>query len=90
MNGWIVSLDLLVIGLVLCNAAEEWTAEIYPSPQNDPGKCGRSSASFVCDPDTILTGDEGWCQQISELGHSVFSSKIVLRHFPVALHQHAE
>ena len=84
MNGWIVSLDLLVIGLTLCNATEEWTADIYPSPQDDPGKCGRSSKSFVCDPDRILTGDEGWLQHILELGHSVFSYKIVLKQFPVA------
>ena len=37
-----------------------WKPEIYPNPQTDPHKCGRSNKpSFVCDPNNIISESEG-------------------------------
>ena len=39
-----------------------WSLKKYPNPQKDIDKCGRGGKkSWVCDPDNILTPEEGRC-----------------------------
>ena len=57
MKACVVSLVCL-LGVVQCDAVE-WTAETYPNPQQDPDRCSRTQKSFLCDPDHILSQDDG-------------------------------
>ncbi|KAK2143078.1 hypothetical protein LSH36_880g01000 [Paralvinella palmiformis] len=37
-----------------------WTLDTYPNPQTEPTLCGRHGyRSFLCDPDGVLTRNEG-------------------------------
>lgn len=62
MKSWILSFVVFLIGAILCKAVEDWTADMFPNPQEEPERCGRSRKSFICDPDHILSPDDGWYQ----------------------------
>lgn len=38
---------------------------VIPSPVEEPEKCGRDHPSYICDPDGLLTKDEGKCDYTS-------------------------
>ena len=60
---YIYAAVLVLIGL--CAAQEiymqEWAPETFPNPQKSPNDCGRRGrrGSWICDPDSILSYDEG-------------------------------
>jgi len=37
----------------------KWSVEIYPNPQLQWVQCGRPQASWLCDPNSILTESDG-------------------------------
>ena len=38
-----------------------WRKEDYPNPQIDIDRCGRNcTESWICDPNSILSIDQGW------------------------------
>ena len=44
-----------------------WTADRYPNPRKDVWKCGRKGkASFVCDPDSVITYAQGTCNVVEK------------------------
>ena len=36
-----------------------WKLSEYPNPRINPSACGRMNASFLCDPDQVLSREEG-------------------------------
>jgi hypothetical protein len=50
-----------------------WDAEHFPNPQVDVQKCGRNGkVSFVCDPDHVLSQNEG--------KSDIFNISITIKH----------
>ena len=41
------------------NGAKSWVVEDYPNPRYRPSLCGRTSPSFLCDPDKVLSDSQG-------------------------------
>ena len=52
---------LLAVISVVMAASEPWSIGMYPNPRSHPERCNRpdNRPSFVCDPDKILTTDQG-------------------------------
>ena len=44
---------------VLTTANPPWSPELFPNPYTHPLRCNRPRPSFVCDPDKIITVEEG-------------------------------
>ena len=53
----LISLSLL--GTSLCQRPVEWEAETYPNPMTQPVKCGRRMTSKVCDPNGLISKEDG-------------------------------
>ena len=38
-----------------------WTVEEFPNPWTEPARCGARQPSFICDPNRMLSPQEGGC-----------------------------
>ena len=45
--------------LLYDSGASAWTADTLPNPVTEAAKCGNAGSGFVCNPDSVLTGDQG-------------------------------
>ncbi len=60
---------LMLLLAVLGAGAEEhriqtvWGMDEYPDPQSQPEHCNRDGPSNICDPNHLMTQDEGLCNQ---------------------------
>ena len=50
---------IAVMQLAVACTGLGWTANEYPNPQTDAFSCNRSEKSSVCDPEVLLSSDEG-------------------------------
>ena len=54
---------LLAVMVMVVTASDRWSIGDYPNPRTHPEHCNRpiERPSFICDPDKILTKDQGMC-----------------------------
>ena len=57
---------LLAVMAAVTVASEPWSIGMFPNPRTHPERCNRPSErpSFICDPDSILTRDQGWLSTV--------------------------
>ena len=63
MERLVLGVFLLAVISVVMTASEPWSIGMYPNPRSHPERCNRpvDRPSFICDPDGILTRDQGMC-----------------------------